>query len=93
MNKNNELWVDWLTKYAKIEQNTRKLENFTESESLFDDLVEFPQETWEHEKSGQVANPSLGFSKSAQINQSLVDRVVWVVPRDSIKLGFVDAGD
>ncbi|MEQ8391314.1 MAG: hypothetical protein RIB30_10010 [Thalassospira sp.] len=46
MNKNNELWVDWLTKYAKIQQNTRKLENFTESESLFDDLVEFTQETW-----------------------------------------------
>lgn len=46
MIKNKDLWEDWLTKYAKIQQNMRNSENFTDAESLFDDLVEFTQETW-----------------------------------------------
>lgn len=46
MSNNNVLWEDWLTKYAKIQRNVRKSESFTDAESLFDDLIEFTQETW-----------------------------------------------
>lgn len=46
MSKNKTLWEDWLTKYAKVQQNMRNSESFTDSEGLFDDLIEFTQETW-----------------------------------------------
>lgn len=46
MNKNRDIWDDWLSKYETEQENLRFSENFSPAEQMFDQITDFTQETY-----------------------------------------------